>query len=43
MKKLVFYITYETSSRIKENIIDEKNKKKDIVEAEIDRQISFNI
>ena len=43
MKKLVFYITYETSSRIKENIIDEKNKKKDIKEAEIDRQISFNI
>ena len=27
MKKLVFYTTYETSSRIKRNFIDEKNKK----------------
>ena len=27
MKKLVFYTTHETSSRIKRNFIDEKNKK----------------
>ena len=31
MKKLVFYITYETSSRIKGNFIDEKNIRRKIL------------
>ena len=35
MKKLVFYTTYETSSRIKRNFIDEN--KKNIKETTIDK------
>ena len=43
MKKLVFYTTYETSSRIKRNFIDEKNKKKKYIkETQIESTDKFH-